>query len=140
MRRSTQDAIVSAYIVSIKKRTPFMTEKIAVLAPIPSAKVRMATAGNPGDLRSMRSAKRTSCKNELNAVYHPLASTFPLIESMRPISIRAFRSACGRLKPVCILAAVLCSTKSCSSSFNSLSSRSFLNSARKPPKVCGVQT
>src|SRR5580765_8149983 len=36
------------------------TLKIAVLAPMPSASVTMATAAKPGDRRSPRHAKRTS--------------------------------------------------------------------------------
>ena len=34
--------------------TPFTTEKIAVFAPIPSARVKMAIRAKPGDLASMR--------------------------------------------------------------------------------------
>jgi hypothetical protein len=38
-------------------------EKIAVVPPIPMAKVRTTTAVNPGDLRKARAAKRQSCKS-----------------------------------------------------------------------------
>ena len=37
-----------------------MTEKIAVVAPIPSASVSIAAAVNPGERRMPRSAYRTS--------------------------------------------------------------------------------
>src|SRR3954467_10343940 len=37
-----------------------MSEKIAVLAPMPSPSVRMTTPTNPGDLRRVRVAYRTS--------------------------------------------------------------------------------
>lgn len=36
--------------------TPYTTLKIAVLAPIPNARVRAATAANPGCFRSIRAA------------------------------------------------------------------------------------
>src|SRR6185437_6045701 len=36
--------------------------KMAVLAPMPRARVRMAMAAKPGDLRRVRAAKRASCK------------------------------------------------------------------------------
>jgi len=38
------------------------TLKIAVVAPMPNAIVKMAMAVKPGDLRSMRTAKRMSCQ------------------------------------------------------------------------------
>ena len=41
--------------------TQLMTEKMAVFAPMPKARVRTAMAVNPGDLCSMRSEKRMSC-------------------------------------------------------------------------------
>jgi hypothetical protein len=41
-------------------RTARITEKIAVVAPIPSASVRTAAAANPGDRRRPRNAYRTS--------------------------------------------------------------------------------
>ena len=37
-----------------RRMTPFTIEKIAVLAPMPSASVRTATVVNPGLRRSMR--------------------------------------------------------------------------------------
>jgi hypothetical protein len=40
-----------------------MSVKIAAFAPMPMASVRIAVAGNTGDLRSCRSAKRLSCQN-----------------------------------------------------------------------------
>ena len=46
-----------------RSSTPFTTVKTAVLAPIPSASVRMAMTAKPGCRRSMRSAYRTSCHN-----------------------------------------------------------------------------
>src|SRR4029077_18849166 len=39
-----------------RRSTPSTTEKIAVFAPIPSARVRTATTVKPGDLRSWRNA------------------------------------------------------------------------------------
>ena len=39
-----------------------MTEKIAVLAPMPRARVRTTTVVNPGFLRSVRTPKRISMK------------------------------------------------------------------------------
>ncbi len=43
------------------KSTPLTIEKMAVLAPMPSARVNIAIAVNPGLLRSMRTPKRRSC-------------------------------------------------------------------------------
>jgi hypothetical protein len=45
-----------------------ITLNIAVAAPIPSAKVRMATTVKPGDLRNWRRAKRRSCRIEYMGV------------------------------------------------------------------------
>ncbi len=42
------------------RSTPLMTEKIAVLAANPKARVSTATTVKPGDLRSMRKPKRKS--------------------------------------------------------------------------------
>ena len=39
-----------------RSKTAFTTEKMAVLAPMPSASVSTATVVKPGFLRSMRSA------------------------------------------------------------------------------------
>jgi len=46
-------------------RTPLTTLKIAVLAPMPRAIVRMATAEKPGFLMSSRAAKRRSVTERL---------------------------------------------------------------------------
>jgi hypothetical protein len=43
-----------------RSNTPFTTEKIAVLAPMPSARVMTATAANPGAFRTCRAANRKS--------------------------------------------------------------------------------
>ena len=43
--------------------TAFSTEKVAVLAPIPSARVRTRTLVSPGDLMDVRAANRRSCRN-----------------------------------------------------------------------------
>src|ERR1700733_8931366 len=45
---------------SILSKSAFTTVKIAVFAPMPKARVTMATAVNPGLLRNWRSAKRRS--------------------------------------------------------------------------------
>src|SRR5437879_8605352 len=45
-----------------RSRTPLTKLKIAVFAPMPRARVRTATVVNPGDLLSMRTAKRRSCQ------------------------------------------------------------------------------
>ena len=56
--------------------TASTTEKIAVFAPIPSARVRTATVAKPGDFRKLRRAYRTSWSK---------AS----IETSAPVRIRA---------------------------------------------------
>ena len=45
-------------------RTALTTLKMAVFAPIPSARVRIATKVNPGDLRNCRNAKTRSLMPE----------------------------------------------------------------------------
>src|SRR5580700_6202374 len=47
-----------------RKRKTLARLKIAVLAPIPSASVRMAMKVKPGLLRSMRRLKRISCQRD----------------------------------------------------------------------------
>jgi len=44
-----------------RSTTAFTTLKMAVLAPMPSASVRMATAAKPGERQSTRRPHRTSC-------------------------------------------------------------------------------
>src|SRR6266566_1166707 len=46
-----------------RSSTPYTTVKIAVLAPIPRASVRTATAVNPGFFASIRKAYRMSCQS-----------------------------------------------------------------------------
>src|ERR1700691_4978762 len=47
-----------------RSRTALTTLKIAVLAPMPRARVRMATRVKPGDFASMRMANLRSCRIE----------------------------------------------------------------------------
>src|ERR1051326_3983030 len=46
-----------------RKRTAFTTLKIAVFAPMPMAKVNIATTVNAGDFISIRAANRMSCNS-----------------------------------------------------------------------------
>ena len=48
-------------------RTPSMTEKMAVFAPIPRANVRIATAAKPGRRSRLRNANRMSCTTSSRA-------------------------------------------------------------------------
>jgi hypothetical protein len=47
----------------VRSISPFVMVKILVLAPIPRARVRMATAVNPGDFGRMRRPYRKSCQS-----------------------------------------------------------------------------
>src|ERR1700687_1638904 len=46
-----------------RRSTPYTTVKIAVLAPMPRASVKTATAVNPGIFASIRKAYRMSCQS-----------------------------------------------------------------------------
>ena len=54
--------------VRIRQRlssTPWTTLKMALLAPMPSARVMMATAVNPGVRRNIRRAYPASCRSSV---------------------------------------------------------------------------
>jgi hypothetical protein len=57
--------------------------KIVVVAPIPSPRVRMATAANPGLRRSVRQAYATSCINVCMALYTKEGVEFIVIDGPR---------------------------------------------------------
>ena len=63
--------------------------KMAVVAPIPSARVETATMAKPGDLRSPRTAYRTSCQTLSTADSQPASRTRSFTASMLPTSMRA---------------------------------------------------
>src|SRR5207249_6108374 len=65
-----------------------MSVKIAVFAPIPSAKVSTTTAVKPGDLRSVRAPKRTSRHNVSTMDSQPPERTISLLTSRLPRSKR----------------------------------------------------
>ena len=46
-----------------RSKTPFTTLKMTAFAPIPIAKVKIATIAKPGLRRSMRALKRKSCQS-----------------------------------------------------------------------------
>ena len=85
--REPERRLVSHNIVSSSGRssesgrstTPFTTLKMAVLAPMPSARVSMTTAVNPGVLINVRTANRMSCTTD----------------SMSWASLRSRRFLCG---------------------------------------------
>ncbi len=112
--------------------TALITVKIAVLAPIPSAKVSTATAVRPGDLRSMRAAKRKSCHKVSTRNSQPAVRTTSLVTSRLPRSRRTARSASLRLIPSFIFSSAAMSKKLFSSSSSSRPTRSFRNSDRSP--------
>ena len=74
-----------------------MTLKIALLAPIPRPRVRITTRVKPGDLKSMRNAKRTSCFSSAIAdlAYETVANGVRLAEIDRILCSSYFRSSGG---------------------------------------------
>ena len=60
LARSSSYKVSAWGTFSGRRISAFNTPKTTAFAPMPSAKVTMATAVKPGDLRSMRSANRTS--------------------------------------------------------------------------------
>jgi len=71
-----------------RSKTALTTLKIAVLAPMPSASVRMATAVKPEFLRSVRTPKRKSAHNDSGQT-----PRFPLVLSAAPDSAMVFLRA-----------------------------------------------
>src|SRR5882757_2105310 len=89
-------------------RTPFTMEKIAVLAPIPSASVTMATMVKPRLFHNTRAPKRISLHNISNKGRLERSRYFSFVCCMPPSFINARRRAsCGsrpdrRLSSICI--------------------------------------
>src|SRR5216683_2529093 len=115
-----------------RRRTELMTEKSAVFAPMPRARVRTATAVKPGDLRSMRVAKHKSCHNVSTKDSQLAARTTSFVTSRFPRSKRTARSASLRLIPCFLFSSAAILRKPRTSSSNSPSTRSFRNSDRTP--------
>ena len=81
---------------------------MAVLAPIPSANVSTATVAKPGDLRSVRAAKRKSCSN-VSTTGTPRRSRYLAAVCVTPPSFisASLRASCGfiprrKLSSMCI--------------------------------------
>ena len=69
-------AVRDARRPSGRSSTAFTTEKIAVLAPIPSASVSTATIVNPGDFRNIRSAY-------FKSLHHRCSFRWPSVSAIR---------------------------------------------------------
>src|SRR5579863_3940522 len=94
---------------------------MAVFAPMPSARVRMAMAENPGFLRSMRKANRKSC-NAVSMKGRPRSSRLVSFSCMLPPSrMRAARAASSGFMPRRIFSCVARSTCVSISCWNSRS-------------------
>src|ERR1700719_964402 len=103
-----------------------------VEAPMPRARVRIATQVKPGDLRSIRAAKRKSC-HEVSTIDSQLEERTTSLEISRlPRSRRTERSASFRLIPCFTFSSAAMSRKPRNSSSNSFSTRFFRNSDRSP--------
>ena len=105
---------------------------MALLAPMPRASVRTATAVKPGDLRSMRKAKQRSCQHVSTKDSQPAERTSSLVISRLPRSRRTARSAALRLMPRVILSWAAISRNPRSSSSSSPSMCLFRNNDRRP--------
>jgi hypothetical protein len=70
-------------------------EDNAVLAPMPSASVPMATTAKPGVLRSPRSAVRTSCHTLSTVANRPDVTR--IFDGERNVAERALAGVCGVL-------------------------------------------
>ena len=111
------------------------TLKIAVFAPMPRASVTTATAVNPGDLHSMRVARRKSCQQVSTKDTQPAERTSAFAVSRLPRSRRTARSASFWLRPSLILTSAAVLKKLRSSSSSSPSTRFFWKSDRNPLTV-----
>ena len=116
-----------------RRNRPSTTLKTAVVPPTPSASVATAAAVKAGRLRSMRTAKRTSCHTLSTTDSQPTSRTRSFTASTLPISTRAARTAASRLMPLDIFFSVTLSRYSRSSSSSSCSARFFRNRPRNPP-------
>src|SRR6266513_1664251 len=105
---------------------------MAVFTPIPKARVRTATTVNPGDLRSVREARRKSRQHVSTKDSQPPERTTSFVISRFPRSQRTARSASLRLIPCFTFSSVALSRYEPSSSFNSRSTCSFRNNDRRP--------
>src|SRR5882672_681808 len=82
------------------RSTPFTTENSAVLAPIPSARVRIATKAKPGDFTSMRTPKRRSCVMRSNKPQPHTSRVTSFTNPTFPNSRLAARSASLAASPL----------------------------------------
>ena len=92
LSRSSTSCSGSGYGSGLR-RTPFTTENSAVLAPIPNASVKIATAAKPGDFAIIRTPKRRSCISRSSEPPPHTSRVDSLINPMFPNSRRAARSA-----------------------------------------------
>jgi len=113
-------------------RTALTRLKTEVLAPMPRARESTTTAVKPGDLRSMRRAKRKSCQHVSTKDSQPAERTTSFVTRDLPRSRRTARSASLRLIPCFIFSSAAISRKPFSSSSRSWLTRSFRNSVRRP--------
>src|SRR5260370_136371 len=82
----TAASLVGSATGRLRRRTASSNWKMAVLAPMPSASVRMAVAAKPQLLRSARHAKRRSCiMNSAETAPRALRSSRRGFESLRDI-------------------------------------------------------
>ncbi len=90
----------------LRSRTVSSNWKMAALAPMPSARVRTAVSVNPQLLRSVRSAKRTSCSSD--SARDPIVCESPRelrgSSLARCASAPRLMSASARASPLCELA------------------------------------
>ena len=109
---------------SVSSMTFFATEKMAVLAPMPSAREVTAMAVNPGLLRRRRAANRRSAQNSSHQ-RRPSAARMPsLCVTVPPSVMRARRVASSGSYPLRANSAINISRWESSSVFISNSNRS----------------
>src|ERR1700675_466517 len=107
---------------------------MAVLAPMPSARERIAAPAKTGLKRSSRAPKRRSLQRDSRCVSQLAERTFSITASIPPISRRAARWASSRVIPARIFSAADFSRKSRSSSSSSCSAWRLRKRPRRPAK------
>src|SRR3989442_11352396 len=81
-----------------RSSTPYTTVKIAVLAPMPSARVNTATDVNPGLFASIRAAYRRSCQMVLIPYLPALRSYARFLRLFHDATVKQVNCALGEIR------------------------------------------
>src|SRR5882762_2519758 len=81
-----------------RSSTPYTTVKIAVLAPMPRASVKTATAVNPGFFASIRKAYRMSCQSVPMLRLPALRSDARFLCFLNDAAVEQMNGALGKIR------------------------------------------